>query len=279
MTTVVETPAHPPLTATRRWPWYLREAGLWALLLTMAGIDAAGFWIVLSGVAFFEDADLLAIVVVGCSLASVVFPHIAGHVARRRHDGLPASWVVFGVSAAMWAGLAGLLTYIRATDTQAGGSQADGGAGILGGLAQDDAASDSRAGLLLALLLVALYVGTGLVAYLHAWYRSGEAENAQAQREMDYRRALRAVERAEVEAEARRRRVEDEQAEADALARRQNLHYESNDAAAELVNQRILARMAERLNDPAATDALTGGVLPERDRGGFDVPRRPDDNG
>ncbi len=257
MTTTTQPPP-PGATPVPLLPSRLSEIGVWALLLVMAGVDAAGFWIILTRLLFDSPQFLLAAVVAGTALASVVLPHTAGVIARRRSEGYHGNPLLLVVATAAWLAIGGLLYYTRfAGERPADTTGSQPGGGVLGGIGQCSSDSTADPGLVVAGLLTALYVATALVAFWHAWERSGPTDAEERLLIKAYERALRHANNAAYEQQLAQRRVQEAVDENARLLARRDLHFEFNEAAGEVITQRGVSEMGRRLGNPAALDALS----------------------
>lgn len=258
--TAAPAPPNPPRPSAYRLlrPDLWSEIRWWSLMAVMALVDGIGFWIILTAVLPDTDLPLLATLVLGCALVSIVLPHTAGAILRERHDGYPGSLTAAVLCGIFWAGLGVAMAWTRLS-TAPPGSVADAPTGG-GFLTPTGTTTTANSSVVVAALLFMLYVATAVVAFRHAWIRSSPVEQEERALVAAFERTRRAVSTEEYELAVAARRAERAAHDLETLGPRRDLQYELNDAAADVVTEQVVREKARRLNDPAANDALAQTV-------------------
>lgn len=107
-----------------------------------------------------------------------------------------------------------------------------------------------------ALLFLALYVATGLVAGLGAYLSHNPLRDSYTSATRAYRKASEQLAATTFQAAAARARTRAYQAELEAAAQTLELGVKARRALAEELKQVARVRVAQRLQDPAVTDAI-----------------------
>lgn len=230
--------------------WSRRVVSLLLLLLAAAG-DFVNFWTVVAGLTG-ENGTLLWILTGAFAAAAVGLMHVAGRTARNRREhqgglGRVALTVLF----ATWTALGVAAFYVRLQVGGAGAAEQD----VFGGVV----ATDEPDPLLAAVLLAALYLAAGVLAFFIGFAdhhpRMTPFRKLRAQLARDEEAAA-TTERAAIEAE---RLADNARAEVDRTRARVAAAKESIDA--EIAELKELARLhiARLIGEPASTNNLTTG--------------------
>jgi hypothetical protein len=163
------------LRARARHP--VRELVMLGVLTLMALADAYGFWITLVKL-FQQDTYFLLVLVGAIALGTVAAAHELGRLARARREGYQASLVWMVVLTLVWLAVGATVTWMRALNPVVDSGDTS---GPLAGATADDGA------VRVAILLLVLYLLTGMLATTHAYQyrdpRSAELRHAEKQRE------------------------------------------------------------------------------------------------
>lgn len=224
-----------------------REFSMLLVLGIMALADAYGFWTTLTKL-FKQDTYFLLGFVTALAVGTVAAAHELGRLARSRREGYGGSLLWMTMITAVWLGIGATVMWLRARDPVTGVPRAT------GSLARSAAPDDGS--WRLAILLLALYLLTGLLAMTHAYQfrdpRSAELRDAQRDRE---RLARLAAER-RYEAFLAKQGLETQQ-------ELRRLHTESRDrsvgekeAWGEQLQAQSAQDIARHLGDPSKTDGL-----------------------
>ncbi|MFG1926553.1 hypothetical protein [Cryptosporangium sp. NPDC048952] len=242
----------PIIGVERRWT---SSIVIYPLLAVMAAADAYGFWNTLVEI-FGRDSALLIVLVVALGIGAVTGPHVAGQIARSIKDSQGGSWAWVGALVVAWLALGTSIAYIRlshGSDAGSGGSKSS----LLGN--QESAVSTSGAGDIgITVLLVSLFLMTGLLAMWHAYRTSdprGRELRAYLRRRQRLMRQL-ALDRIAVAEE--RRRLE----QFDALQKfnddDRDLRHEGLEVHEGILNQEVKMAFARSRPDPRNSDEIFG---------------------
>jgi hypothetical protein len=242
------------LEGLTRFRWWAVVSKL--LLLAAAGGDLASFYVTLSGMLAQSQPAMVWILTISLTAAAVGVMHVAGRTARNLREGQGGlGRIALALMFLGWIALGATAFYVR---TQVVLLTADTAEPVFGAGTAAAAPPDDHA-LLSALLLGALFVGSGILAY---WIGFSDHHPRMAsyrtlrKRLARQRRAVADAERAAVEAE---RRYAAAEAELRRTADRARAAETSVDA--EIAELKELARIhvAGLIGDPAATNNLTTG--------------------
>jgi hypothetical protein len=227
----------------------VREMIMLAVLTVMALADAYGFWSTLTKL-FKRDTGFLFGFVVAIAIGTVAAAHEIGRLARSRREGYGGSLVWMSMLGVAWLVIGATVMWLRAEDPIISGGAAT------GPLAGAAAGGTDDGSLRVALLLLGLYVLTGLLAMTHAYQyrdpRSAELRDAQRDRERIARVAA-------------ERRYEAYLARQGLIAQRDlsRLHREARDRSVgekeylgEALHEQSAQDIARHLGNPSATDGL-----------------------
>ncbi|WP_127504176.1 hypothetical protein [Actinoplanes solisilvae] len=227
----------------------IREWLMLTVLTLMAAADAYGFWSTLTKL-FKRDTYFVMGFVAAIALGTVAAAHEMGRLARSRREGYGGSLVWMAALAIVWLGVGSTIVWLRAQDPIISGGNAK------GRLAGSVAAGASDDSVRVAILLLALYLLTGLLAMTHAYQyrdpRSAELRDAQKDRERIARVAA-------------ERKYEAYLAKQGMLAQQElaRLHQESRDRSVgekeflgQALHEQSAQDIARHLHNPSATDGL-----------------------
>lgn len=227
------------------------------LLVVMALADAYQFWYALQEI-IQQDAELVALFVLGVMAGAVAAAHYVGRLTRSRREAYGGSITWIAVVSLLWLGIGVVVAWIRLTHGRR--SDVGGAPGLSDDFAEVAGNAASETGSLqLAALLLALYLLTGAVAMTHA-YRFGDPRSTEVRRTLRERRRyanevarlahLQRLAEGDWQARAAERKWDVEQNE-----REQGMH-DSRRAESQTDSQQ---RIAAHEGDPQATDALLLG--------------------
>jgi hypothetical protein len=233
-----------------------REYVMLAVLTLMALADAYGFWITLIKL-FQQDTDFLLVFVVAIALGTVAAAHELGRLARSRREGFQGSLVWMAALAIGWLAAGATIMWMRARNPIADAGNAS------GPLAGTSGETDNGS-LRVAILLLVLYLLTGMLAMTHAYQyrdpRSAELRDAEKERE----RLVRLV----AERQYEKHLAEEGLA---AQVEVQQMHKASRDRRVgekeylgQALQEQAAQDIAKRIGSPSATSEL--------------IPPKPDDN-
>jgi len=130
------------------------------LILTLSSLDAVGFYLNLAVLLYDQPQIFAAVIVAGCSVSAVVLPFVFGlALVRRRMAGGVGGLPTMIATGTGWALLACVAAYVRVTFTTL-----DSAGGALAG----SASTNTHGPGLLAILMLIVYLTTGVVAWRHA---------------------------------------------------------------------------------------------------------------
>ncbi|TQN42126.1 hypothetical protein FHU33_1520 [Blastococcus colisei] len=239
------------LTPQRGW----QCVSILLLLLATAG-DLAAFYVTLAGMTG-QQAYMVWTLTIALAAAAVGVMHVVGRTARNLREGQGGlGRVSLAFMTTGWLALGAATFYVR---TQVEAPTASTGQVAFGGVAAETSGEDP---LLAALLLAALYIGSGILAF---WIGFSD-HHPRMKSYLKLRRDLAAQRRAAADAESAaieaERLADNARAEIERTAARTAAAAASVDA--EITELKELARIhvAGVLGDPAATNNLVSGRAP-----------------
>lgn len=138
----------------------LVEIAMVALILILSSLDAVGFYLNLAVLLYDQPQIFAAVIVAGCAVSAVVLPFVFGLALVRRRmaggvGGLP-TMIATGIG---WALLACVAAYVRVTFSTLDSA---------GGALSEGTSPNTHGPGLLAILMLIVYLTTGVVAWRHA---------------------------------------------------------------------------------------------------------------
>jgi len=238
-------------------PWAIRQIVSMALLSIAAAGDFANFYITMSGLAN-EHPLITVLVVLALTAAAVALAHAVGLLLRERQQShrstaptvlilMSGGWLFLGVSAA-------IVRWVVPYD--------DGSAGAAAQFGDQTATSDDTVHRITSLLLLGLYLASGVLA---AWLAYRDHEPVLAARRMTWRRLVwtggrnRWNQAKLVRAETRLQQHLDERAR---LAANHAAALADREALAAELKEYTRVLIAGHLGEPVATQGLTSQQSP-----------------
>ena len=147
-------------TSGQRTHPVLVEAAMVALIVILSSLDAVGFYLNLAVLLYDQPEIFAGVIVAGCALSAVVLPSVFGlALVRRRMAGGVGGLPTMIATGTGWALLACVAAYVRVTFTTL-----DSAGGVLSG----SSTTHTHGPGLLAILMLIVYLTTGVVAWRHA---------------------------------------------------------------------------------------------------------------
>jgi hypothetical protein len=220
---------------------------MWVVLAVMAAADAYVFWNTLARL-MQRQVELLWVFVVALSAGAVAACHYAGRLLRVGGTPRVGRYALVGLILSAWLALGLVIVWIRSHEQLYQGDQED---GPLGAPASDA----GPAAVFVALLMLCLYLLTGLLTIAHSLhYGDPVAQRAQLRRLQ--RRRSRRLAKLRHEAQLAENRARQHEADLEREQEYFDAQNERHDAWTHLLGELARVRMAVTLGDPAATDGL-----------------------
>jgi hypothetical protein len=225
------------------------------LLLLAALGDFAAFYIVMAGV-FGEDPVITFLLVAAFTAASVGLMHFVGQGAKNLREGQGGlGRTAITAMALGWAALGAVAFYVRTQAEETTTASAE----VAFGADPAAASSSGVAPILSAILLLGLFVASGLLAFtLGFTHHHPRMKAYRSLRKKLVRQRERATE-AEQSAVAAKRQWQNALAEQARAAERARHAASSVDAELGELKELVRIQIAEHLGEPASTNALTTG--------------------
>lgn len=222
-------------------------------LALAAAADIGAFSQIVDQLMSTEPGWLVAIVVVGFTATVLYLAHACGTMLRDRRAGARwIPWIAPGLCALIWLGLGAAAFYLRLRfapqPTQLPSFSFSGPAPSTGPNVKPYNAA----------LFLALYVATGMVAGVGAYLSHNPLRESYATARRGYRKATERVAATSFQAGKESARHLAAQRELEAAALTLETEKKKRLALAAELKQLARVRMAQRMQDPAATDAIFG---------------------